>query len=320
MRTGFAKSCVSPPLGMAMEGLHQTEVCKAIHDDLFVRALWLSHDGAEALIVAFDLLFFERCVVDRFKGALGRRLNLRPCQIFLNTTHTHAGPRVTRWHYNGAPEPLYLDQVEEAMLDAAARAKAKLRDVTIWAGMTRTDLPVSRRKPTAGERVEWKPYRKGAICDALPFCVFKDAGGSVVALLFSVSCHPSMIYECAISAEYPGAAMRLLNAHFQTDGSMFLQGAGGETKPRHIADGDKRICPSMECSLARIQLVAEHHHAQVGTSHPQLSQRSPNSGRQLPAQNEHIRADCGDLGHGAGPVDGLANDLHLHVDEQQAHC
>ncbi len=239
MKAGFAKRCVNPPIGMPMEGLNQKEVSQAIHDDLFVRTLFLEHGKEEAVIVSFDLLFFERPVIDRYKGALGRTLELRPDQIFINTTHTHAGPRMTRWSYSGEPEALYLEQLEEALLSAAVEARKRCRPVTIWAGETRTQLPVSRRRINQEGKAEWKPFPEGVVCDALPWCLLKDEAGAVVSLLFSVACHPSMIYLPAISAEYPGVAMRILNEHFGTEGSFFLQGAAGDTKPRHVATDER---------------------------------------------------------------------------------
>jgi len=92
-----------------MEGLGQAGPCTRIHDDLYVRVLSLSHGKEEALIVGCDLLFFERCDIDRFKGAIGRRFDLLPRQILLNTSHSHAGPRLTGWSYSGGAEPAYLD-------------------------------------------------------------------------------------------------------------------------------------------------------------------------------------------------------------------
>lgn len=224
---------------MEMEGLGQKQACHAIHDDLFVRALFLEQEDRQALLLSFDLLFFERAVVDRYKGALGRALALRPDQIFLNTTHTHTGPRMTRWQYGGAPDPLYLDQIESAAQQAAQEARIARKPVTIEAGTTQTMLPVNRRKIGPNGKAEWKPYRSGPIYDSLPFCLLKDADGHVVSVLFSVACHPSMIYEHVISAEYPGAAVRKLNEAFSTEGSIFLQGAAGDTKPRHVADGEE---------------------------------------------------------------------------------
>ena len=235
LHAGFARTTVNPPLGMPMEGLAQQEGCRQIHDPLYVRALFLTQGEACLLILSCDLLFFEHAQVAQVKAAIGQATGLTPAQILLNTTHTHAGPRMTHWCYSGAPDPDYLEAVTRALVAVTVQAHAGQQPVTAWAGMAQTDLPVSRRKPGADGRVSWAPYLAGVVCRALPFCLFKDAAGQVVALLFSVSCHPSMIYSADISADYPGVAMQRLNAHFHTEGAMFLQGAGGDSKPRQIA-------------------------------------------------------------------------------------
>ncbi len=238
MHAGFAKANVTPPLGMAMEGLGQQGGCERIHDDLFVRALYLSHEGVRILILGCDLLFFERPEIAQIKGDLGKALGLTPEEIFLNFSHSHAGPRLTRWSYSGAPDPAYLARVARAFVQAAVEARAGQRRVTLQSGMAKTILPVCRRKPDGAGGVLWAPYHAGEICDAVPFCLFKAADGAVVSLLFSASCHPSMIYSLDFSAEYPGAAMAQLNARFRTEGSLFLQGAGGDAKPRQVAVND----------------------------------------------------------------------------------
>jgi neutral ceramidase len=71
----------------------------------------------------------------------------------------------------------------------------------------------------------------------LPVLRVTDAEGHIIALLFSVSCHPTSASGWQISAEHPGAAMRLLNERLNTEGAMFLQGCAGDTKARQIADG-----------------------------------------------------------------------------------
>ena len=236
MKAGFGKACVNPPLGMPMEGLGQAGGCQSIHDDLFVRVLALSHGGVEMLVIGCDLLFFERAVIDRFKGAIGRVADIPAARILFNVSHNHSGPRLTRWAYSGAPAEFYLDRIEAALLAAVTEARSRMEDVTLHAGVTRTDLPVSRRKLDAADRAQWAPAPGATVCDALPVCVLRANDGRIVSLLFSVSCHPSIYYETIITAEYPGAAAAALNSHFRTEGSLFLQGAGGDTKPRPIAD------------------------------------------------------------------------------------
>ena len=249
MQAGFAAARVTPPLGMPLEGLGQAEGIVSRHDDLYVRALYLRHGGQEALILGADLLFFERREVDRFKGAIGRRLDLAPSQILLNTSHTHAGPRVTRWAYGGAPTAAYLDELEAGYVSAATAAAGELRsrgdraEVSLEAGVCRTDLPLSRRQVDARGRAQWAPSRAGVVCNTVPVCLLRAADGAVLSLLFSVSCHPSMIYTPDVSADYPGAAMRGLNERFSTSGALFLQGCGGDCKPRPIAVGEERWRP-----------------------------------------------------------------------------
>ena len=60
-----------------------------------------------------------------------------------------------------------------------------------------------------------------------------------MCLLFSVSCHPSTIGGFEISADYPGPAMDLLDTHLGAACSLFLQGAGGDTKACVIGEGEK---------------------------------------------------------------------------------
>lgn len=232
---GFAEATVNPPLGMLMEGLGQQGGIRSIHDDLYVRGLYLSHEEEELLILGCDLLFFTPAQVDRLKGAIGRVVDLSPRRIFLNCSHTHAGPRLTPWAYSGDVEPLYFAQIESAMMHVAAAAKAVQRPATVSAGMASTRMPRSRRNVDAEGKARWAPSEAGAICGALPVAVFKDTDGNIVSLLFSVSCHPTTWYELDVSADYPGVAMRLLNERSGTENAMFLQGAGGDAKPYTVA-------------------------------------------------------------------------------------
>jgi len=239
MKAGFARIRITPKIGTPMEGFSDRDaeqVCDAVHDHLFVRALYLEHLEQAALIIGLDVLFLDCETVARYKRAIGRELALEPRRILLNTSHTHAGPRVNRWHY-GEPDSAYLETIETAMVEAAAQAQESAREATIWAGETRSTLPLNRRKKDADDAVIFAPDPQGPVCDALPICLIKDEQDVPISLLFSVSCHPSTIKSCEISADYPGVAMARLDEHLGAGGSLFLQGAGGDAKPSVIGMG-----------------------------------------------------------------------------------
>lgn len=243
MRAGFAKIRISPPPGTPMLGWIDRDAdhgCDGVHDDLYARALYLEHDGQRALVVAFDLLFLGRDESDRFKGAIGARLDLAPRQILLNCSHTHDGPALGRWGfaaYTHPPDALYVDELAESAVAAAERARASAREAALWAGAARTRLPVSRRLLNAAGKAAWAPNPTGEVCDRLPIALIRDAAGAPVCLLYSVSCHPSTVRSSSISADYPGAASARLAHRLGADVAMFLQGCGGDTKARVIADG-----------------------------------------------------------------------------------
>lgn len=243
MRAGFARERITPPIGTRMMGFatrDRERGCEGVHDDLFTRALFVEHAGQQALLMGFDLCFLGREEADRLKGAIGRRIDLSPRQILLNTSHTHVGASVGTWAYGGFIEPdrLYLAELEAATVRAACAAHASAREATLRAGETRSRLPLSRRKKDEHGKVyrSFRPNPDGAVCDALPVCLLEDTSGRPICLLFSVSCHPSTISGWQISAEYPGVASELLDARLGATASFFLQGAGGDAKARVIGD------------------------------------------------------------------------------------
>jgi len=244
MKAGFAKVCITPPLGTRMMGFgsrDREKGCTGIHDDVFVRALYLEDGREKALIVSYDMCFLGREEADRFKGAIGRRLDILPRQVLLNATHSHAGPAAGPWCYGELlpQDPLYLDDLETATVRGAVEAADRARDVTLRAGVGRSSVPMNRRRIENGRAV-MAPNPEGMVCDALPVCLINDRAGAPVALIFSVSCHPSVVSGWEISAEFPGVATNLLDERLGAEGSLFLQGAGGDAKPSSMYAGEPR--------------------------------------------------------------------------------
>ena len=247
MKAGFARVKITPPVGTTMMGFggrDMTRGCTGVHDDLYVRALYLEHGDERALIMGYDLCFLGREETDRYKGAIGRVIEMSPRQILLNTSHNHVGPSVGTWYSAGyePPDLLYLADLERATVAAARRAREAMCDVTVWTGVTQSSLPMNRRRSEDGKVIN-APNPKKPAYDKLPLCLLEDRAGKPVCLLFSVSCHPSMMTGWEISAEYPGAAMAKLDAHLGRAASLFLQGVGGDAKPLVIGKGANRWQP-----------------------------------------------------------------------------
>jgi len=248
MKAGFARVDVTPPVGTTMMGFGTRDMdhgCEGVHDPIYVRALFLEQGDEQALILTYDMCFVGREEADRFKGAIGRRFEILPRQILLNTSHSHVGPAVGTWYSAGyeCPDRAYLAQLEAATVKAACEARAAACDVTVSAGVTRSKLPMNRRRRNDDGQIENRPNPGGFVYDALPIALFEKEDGTPVCLLFSVSAHPSMMSGWQISAEYPGVATRLLDKHLGQSCAMFLQGVGGDAKPSVIGRGVDRWQP-----------------------------------------------------------------------------
>jgi len=242
MKAGFAARRITPPPGTIMMGFStrdQDHGCEDAHDELYVRAFHIAHEGAEALIMGYDLCFLGRGDADRIKGAIGRHADLPPSRILLNTSHTHVGPRVGTWAYAGyePPDSLYLRQLDAASVEAALEAMADPREVVIEAGAGTSSVPRSRRLIQPDGSAAWAPNPDGETCNHLPVCLLRTPAGEPVCLLFSISCHPSTAHGWEISADFPGVACRELDAHLGAPVSLFLQGTGGDTKAWVIGEG-----------------------------------------------------------------------------------
>ncbi len=243
MEAGFAKRRITPPVGTSMSGWGNRDIdhgCESIHDDVYVRALYVEAEGEAAVVLAYDLLFLGRANVDRFRAAIARHLDLLPRQILLNASHNHAGPDAGDYGF-GTFRPhdrLYAETLCDVTVEAVLAAWEARREATLSAAVGRSDLPLSRRAIGPDGRCTFGPNPDGPVYDKVPVCLVSGRDGQPIACLFSLSTHPTIYYGFAISAEYPGVACDCLDEHLGAACAMFLQGVGGDSKPRtQCADG-----------------------------------------------------------------------------------
>ncbi len=90
LRAGAARACITPPLGIRINGGVGPSLARHIHDDLFVRALVLD-DGSNRLALAVvDTCLLDRPVFDEAKRLARQQAGLKPEQVMMSCTHTHS--------------------------------------------------------------------------------------------------------------------------------------------------------------------------------------------------------------------------------------
>lgn len=214
MQIATTKVCINPQAPIKAIGYaQQTQPMERIRDFLYGRILLLRQEEASFVLCALDLCYSPRSLQRQLQQALEARWGAA-AHVVICCTHTHFGPDID----DPAYEALVLRQLTEAIL------ALKPRSATLTCGYA------------------WEPYRQ--IGDsrisrwqtdqilAHTLCLYE--GATRIASLCLYNCHPTVLGGDTpfFTGEYPGAALRLLEARHPGEFFAFLQGAAGDVSTR----------------------------------------------------------------------------------------
>lgn len=231
---------------------HRTHGAEAVADELMLKVLALRHGGRLGALVTADLLWLRREAADALKAALACRYGMDPELVLIACSHTHSGPQTASDTPSiGRADAAYMRHLFAEALDATGRALAALRPVAgIRTASGRASLGVNRRVVLDG-RARMLPNAEGPRDDEVLAAVL-DGGADArpLAVLFQYTCHPTCLGTYDLSADWPGAAMRRVEADLGAP-CLFLQGCCGDVRP-NVTGPDGRF---------RSATVAETHAA-----------------------------------------------------------
>lgn len=243
LHAGVAVRCITPPLGTNMGGYgFRDHGAESVADDLMLKILAVAHGGRRGAIITADLVWLRREACDVIKAALAARYELDPDLVLLTCSHTHSGPQTAPDSPGiGEPDPEYMRWLLAEIVTATGKALADLTPVTLATSQGRGHLGVHRRVVVDGE-AQMLPNPAGPRDDAVLVITATRAGGALKAVLFQYACHPTFLGSYAISADFPGAAMRRVEAELEAP-CLFLQGCCGDVRP-NVTRPDGRFRPA----------------------------------------------------------------------------
>jgi len=95
LAVGYAELDITPELGTGMPGYFHGRKADGIIDPLLIKALALTFDDTTVVIVAIDLIGFDRSLVDKMRGAIEAEAGISSERVFIHATHTHTGARAS---------------------------------------------------------------------------------------------------------------------------------------------------------------------------------------------------------------------------------
>ncbi len=227
---GAASTVITPPAGSELSGfIARTTPMAGVHDELHARALVWSGgstpDDAIAL-VTLDAIDLNADTVAAIRAWATAQVGIPGERIGVVCTHTHGGPATLAGRWLGRADADYLALLPRLAGGAIAQAARRLEPVTpTYACGHEATVGRNRRVP-------------GGVSDpAVPILRFQRPDGTVAALLLSYACHPVTLGpdNLLATADYPGYAMRALEASYPGALAVFATGCCGQINTGHTA-------------------------------------------------------------------------------------
>ncbi|MGC9454385.1 MAG: neutral/alkaline non-lysosomal ceramidase N-terminal domain-containing protein [Phycisphaerae bacterium] len=256
LRAGFAGVDITPsePCMMMGYGFRQDKLQhghSGVRDPLHARVVVLNDGEQPAVIVSCDLCVLPTELATSIRQSIAERIETDADRVMLATTHTHSGPAAldektaVRWGLMSegdepSAEVRYAEDLREKLCSAAARAAGLTFPVSVEVREAPLGLAYDRRVMTEdGVKHCWGPQEwpdrepdtaHDITCTVL---MLRQTNGPRKTILWSFGAHPVVLGKTSrvISADYAGAACRLIDERIDGANSMFLLGAAGDSHP-----------------------------------------------------------------------------------------
>jgi hypothetical protein len=219
---------------------YNPNLSEGVLDDLYAKAIAIEDaDGARAVLVTADLLFFRAPLAEVISRKIMDETGLERRQILLNASHTHAGPVF------GVKDPGRFDLPADQRRNVDEYTKRLIEKLVRLAPAALADLEPGRLSWSTGEvgfvmnrrliGPEGKcrgmgPNPAGPVDRSVPVLRVDWPDGRLRAVVLGCACHPVTLDggNRKISGDYAGAAQRYLESRHPGVQAMFVIGCGAD--------------------------------------------------------------------------------------------
>jgi neutral ceramidase len=222
---GGANVDVTPPLGTFINGDFVPHYAQYIHDQLHARALVFQQNQTLIAVVVVDICVMPKDFVDSVKSEINKQTGIKPENILISATHTHAAGSIASV-YLGAADIQYMKKLPGLIVKSVVLAKQNIRPAKIaWGSVDVPEHVLCRRykmrpgyvavNPVSGgaDRVKTNPFDGEDFIDygtnqtdpQVGFFAIKGIDNKWIALLANYSLHYVGDWDNGtISADYFG--------------------------------------------------------------------------------------------------------------------
>jgi len=236
MKIGLNKTVITPEPGVDLAGFGRPgRNAMGVHDDIYLSSMVMEDDTGRAIIICADLLGFGTELTVSLKREIGDKFGFSEEQIMLSASHTHSAPQALDNMLSvGEKDEKYIESLKKKAVASVENALEEMFEAEMYYGLAQCNLGINRRRPSGDGMIEFAPYEDGVTDNAVT--ALKVIGnGRIKAVLYSYTCHPSIIDTDLVSADYPGRARLAIEDAFGKDTVVFfIQGCCGDIRARTV--------------------------------------------------------------------------------------
>ena len=244
---GFARTNITPPMGIDIAGYYKVRKADGVLDDLEVNALALRHGDTTALLMTIDHCGIVRAILDKYKLSISEKTGIPTDAIFIHSTHTHTAPTLLP-----DSEDVLIKEYEITVgrkcTDAASFAMADLKPAKMGYAIGQApDIAFIRRFRMKDGSIKTNPGVNnpdivapiGDVDERVNVLRFEREGGKTIVLA-NFGDHPDTVGGCKISGDWPTLTRHVFEKAIDNTQCIFFNGAQGDVNhvKVHPTSGD----------------------------------------------------------------------------------
>lgn len=265
LRVGSAAVCLTPPVGVYLQGQFNRRIMEDVHDHLYAKALVIDDGEREVAFISCDLAGVHRRDVEHARQIITSLAGIPSEHIMISGTHTHDGPvirdtipadltenDVFASGFTSPPDRAYRALLPRQIASAACLAKRRLTEARIGIGSGREERATFNRRglgsdgniymhSAAPEGVEILGV-EGPIDPEVGVLFALNPGGRLLTAMVNYACHPTAVgHEYQASADFCGYLTATLARTREALGEvLFVNGTQANVGPVGRYSPDRR--------------------------------------------------------------------------------
>lgn len=237
VRVGFARTDLTPAVGMEIPGGFNKNFSTGVHDPLWAEAAYFSNGTVTLAIVGVDLIVIPDRIAQEARKLAEARCGVPAANIMMGASHTHnGGPVDDCW--NVESDAAYCSLAAERIAEAVAKAAEAAVEARVGYGVGQeNDTGFNRRFRMKDGSIRTHPGKMnpdivapaGPIDPEVAVIAAEDMQGKLLGCIVNFAMHGTTLSGSLISADWPFYLRQTVRGGLGADiGVVFLNGPCGD--------------------------------------------------------------------------------------------